>query len=80
MGKETFYWDGLTYAFCGGVKVGKTFWFMIYSYLTDNAFTGVKRGVRKGWAEIMKSGSKLTSNDNFSNSVHQKMDDLFRAL
>ena len=48
MGNETFYWDGLTYAFCGGVKVGKTFWFMIYSYLTNNAFTGVKRGVRKG--------------------------------
>ena len=47
MGNETFYWDGLTYTFCGGVKVGKTFWFMIYSYLTDNAFTGVKRGVRK---------------------------------
>ena len=34
----------------------------------------------KKWAEIMKSGSKLTSNDNFSNSVHQKMDDLLRAL
>ena len=55
MGNETFYWDGLTYAFCGGVKVGKTFWFMIYSYLRDNAFTGVKRGVSRNyekWFEI----------------------------